>query len=96
MKKLLPIFNKVASKWSILGYALLDENQSAKIQNIKSNRKDNEDCCTEMFNCWLTTHPDANWHDLVKALNTANLQTVATDLEKRFIGMFIRTYVNMA
>ena len=89
MKKLLHIVNKVASKWNILGYALLDEDQSEKIQNIKSNHKDNEECCIEMFNCWLRTDPNANWHDLVKALNTTNLKTVAADLKKTFISMFI-------
>ena len=82
------VVNKVASMWEFLGYALLDENQSAQIENIKTNDKDNEKCCVEMFNWWLRTHPNINWHDLVKALNTANLQTVAADLEKMFIGMY--------
>ena len=82
------VVKKAASKWDILGWALLDEDQSTKIDIIKSNFQDSEKCCVEMFNYWLTTHPNVNWHDLVTALNTADLQSAATDLEKLFISMF--------
>ena len=82
------VIKKAASKWDILGWTLLDEDQSTKIDTIKSNFQDSEKCCVEMFNYWLTTHPNVNWHDLVTALNTADLQSAATDLEKLFISMF--------
>ena len=90
MKKLCQyVVNKVASKWDILGYALLDENQSTKINTIKSNFQDSEKCCVELFDYWWETHPNINWHDLVTALNTTNLQSVAADLEKMFIGTYV-------
>ena len=90
MKKLCRyVVSKVASKWSSLGFELLDESQSAKIETIKTDHKNSEECCKEMFTYWLETHPDVNWHDLVKALKIVSLQMVAADLEKMFIGMYV-------
>ena len=83
------VVTKVASKWNFLGYTLLNEKQSAKINNIKSNHRDNEQCCIEMFAQWLESDPNANWYDLVEALKSIDLQAVAANLEKMFIGMFI-------
>ena len=83
------VVTQVASKWDFLGYALLDEDKSTKIENIQVDHKINEKCCIEMFRHWLATHPNANWYGLVKALKVAQLQAVAADLEKQFISMFV-------
>ena len=83
------VVNNVASKWEFIGYALINERHSSQIKTIKSNYKDSEQCCMEMFSHWLTTHPNANWYDLVKALKIASLEYIAADLEKMFVGTYV-------
>ena len=96
MKKLCHyVVTKVASKWAFLGYALLDEDKSTKIENIKVDHKIHEMCCIEMFAYWLETHPNANWYGLITALKDAQLQAVAADLEKLFTSMFIATVLQL-
>ena len=85
MKKLCQyVVKKAAHKWDFLGYILLDENQPSKIDSIKSDHKNNDKCCVEMFSHWLNTNPNASWYQLVDALNAIELQAVAANLEKMF------------
>ena len=61
---------KAGVKWPAIGLKLGITN--AKLNAIdKDCRGKTDDCCREMFDHWLNTNPDANWREVIEALNTA-------------------------
>ena len=85
------IITKAANKWYELGIALLDENQLAGLDNIKSSHSETTRRCTEMFKYWLQTHTNATWYQLVDALKSCGveLNDVARMVERSYLGLFI-------
>ena len=72
----------VTTKWYDIGLELLDSH-TATLNVIKANHpNDVDECCTEMFNKWLGSKPNANWSQLIVALNGIGLNTVAENIIK--------------
>ena len=81
----------MASHWFELGIKLLNEDQESKLDLIKSDHpNDSEQCCRKMFWCWLETHPDASWQQLINSLRSPalKLHTVAANIEATFTGKY--------
>ena len=73
----------MATKWYGLGLQLLDD--SGILDTIRSNNPtDVECCCTEIFKKWLEIKPDANWGQLITALNEIGLKAAADCVTTRF------------
>ena len=89
-KKLLDhVVPYVAARWYLLGVKLLKEDQESHLDVIKSDHaNDNQMCCMDMFSYWLSTNTDANWKQLIEALQSPSvkLTVVASDVEKMLAG----------
>ena len=98
-KKLLSlVIPHVATKWYELGALLLSEEQECKLQEIKANfSSDVNKCCLEMFNYWRQSHAEANWYDLVEALQSpgVELKAVASDIKRKFIGKYRHAHTHI-
>ena len=87
MKELLEVMRHepLARDWYQLGVELLSKDNDLKI--IKANHPDNVSiCCQEMFEIWLQVEPDANWGQLVVALNKIGLCNAAHAVSKKYIS----------
>ena len=85
------VITAVGSKWYELGIELLDDDQLAQLDIIKTNNNEVTRCCAEMFLFWLRSHASATWQDLVEALKApgVELNDVAAMVEAQFInGLF--------
>ena len=72
----------VTTNWYDIGLELLDSH-TATLNVIKANHpSDVDECCTEMLSKWLESKPDANWNQLIIALNGIGLNTVAENIIK--------------
>lgn len=58
----------------MLGIQLLDQEYVATLYTIKSENKNAEESCTEMFIEWLATDADASWNKLIKALRSPSVK----------------------
>ena len=89
LKKLqhMKVITAVGSKWYELGIELLDDDQLAQLDIIKTNNSEVTRCCAEMFLSWLRSHTTATWQDLVEALKApgVELNDVAAMVEAQFI-----------
>ena len=68
---------------------LLQEEQEAHLILIQTTHgSDARKCCLAMLQYWMSTNPEATWHQLVTALRSpgVDLTTVASDIEKNFTG----------
>ena len=76
---------KVAHKWRNVGLQLLGDDE-ARMLNLYTggNRK----CCSEMLRDWLERSPNADWYDLVAALESpaVELGNVAGEIKNMFTG----------
>ena len=73
---------------------LLEVEQESQLKVIHATYVNNVSrCCLVMLQYWMDTHPEASWHHLIAALRSpgVNLTTVASDIEKNFIGKNIRS-----
>jgi len=70
----------VATRWYDLGVELLDSN-TAVLDVIQSDHQSDNARCSKMFKAWLETKPDANWSQLVTALNNIGLKTAAENVQ---------------
>ena len=90
LKKLqhMKVITAVGSKWFELGIELLDDDQLAQLDIIKSNNNEVTRCCAEMFLFWLRSHASATWQDLVEALKApgVELNDMAAMVEAQFIN----------
>jgi len=71
-----------------LGIALLKDDQLAELDNITANHSNVTRQCSAMLSYWLRSHPNATWHQLVKALRAPGVEMndVAATLEGSFVG----------
>ena len=74
----------VATRWFSLGVELLDSN-TAVLDVIKTSHQHDDDRCSEMFKRWLELKPDANWSQLVAALNNIGLRAVADNMQEKVL-----------
>jgi len=74
----------VATRWYDLGVELLDSN-TAVLDVIQSDHQSSHDRCSQMFKTWLKMKSDANWCQLVTALNKIGLKTVADNIHRNTI-----------
>jgi len=79
---------EVAPRWREIGIELLHNHQVAHLDIIAANNHDIRKSCYEMLCYWLKSHPDANWHKIVMALQSSSVQlnTIASNLQKKFIN----------
>ena len=70
----------VATRWYYLGVELLDSN-TAVLDVIETSHQRDDDRCREMFKTWLEMKPDANWSELVTALQNIGLNTAAKNVK---------------
>ena len=79
---------EVSTKWHDLGLELLEQEDEAKLNEIKSNNSsDVSECCKEMFQLWLMKCTNATWNQLIQALKEVDLNNLATSIE----GMLMPT-----
>ena len=73
----------IITRWRDLGLELVDSNKILKV--IETNHPSDVDtCCRLMFEKWLEKTPDANWNQLVTALNNIEMATAADAVRKLF------------
>ena len=76
-----PEVSGVAAQWYDLGVQLLD-NATGVLDVIKADHpNDASKCCTIMFEKWLMMKPDASWSQLVTALTTVGLNSLAVNVK---------------
>ena len=69
-------------KWFDLGIDLLDSDAATSTLKLIEKEYNSERCCTEMFDKWLETKPEATWNDLVTSLENLKMYTVASNVIK--------------
>ena len=76
----------IGKKWYDLGIELLENDDIGALNNIQSDHsKDQEECCTKMFQLWLTKQP-ASWNQLIEALRNIKLNHLATSIEEMLLS----------
>ena len=83
----------VVPQWRDLGVQLLYPRYIHRLDEIQANhQKDVRACCTEMFETWLQTTPDACWNQLCDALTEISLPVAADNIQKQFCaGSYVCT-----
>ena len=72
----------VVTKWKDLGIHLLGSSLSGKLDAIEANSPKNvEECCTNMFQCWLNRDPTATWNKLISALQEIGLNILSEKIK---------------
>ena len=75
----------ITAKWYELGEELLEKDTA--LTAIQANYpNDVNRCCLEMFKTWLDVNPDANWSQLVIALNNIGLHRAAVSISKQYMS----------
>ena len=73
----------VADKWKDVGVHLLHPTliNSRVLEVIAADHPHSvEGCCKSMFEKWLNTRKDASWNQLVEAIKSIELHTLASAL----------------
>ena len=73
----------IVTQWRDLGLELVDSNKVLKVIEA-DHRNDISACCRVMFERWLEMKPNANWNELVTALNNIEMNTAADAISKLF------------
>jgi len=83
------VISAVSSKWYELGVELLDDHQLGQLDIIQINYDGVTRRCRAMLRCWLDTHCEATWDQLVTTLRSpaVSLNDVAATVEEQFTGM---------
>lgn len=78
-------FTGLSTRWYDLGLQLLEESTSVRILNeIEHNCPNNVwKCCTKVFEKWLEQQPNANWDQLLTALNNIDMKSVAEQIRDK-------------
>ena len=87
MNQLLEVIRNedITTKWYDLGLELNISNGVLKMIKL-DHHLDAHACCCRMFDTWLERTPDANWEQLVTALNNIRLHTAADAVDKQYIS----------
>ena len=77
----------IANHWKDLGTELLKEENVHELTTIEKNHhNDVKICCREMFDYWLQVDCNANWNQLITALDKINLNTLAQKIKKGIVN----------
>jgi len=79
---------QVGSKWHDLGVELLETDDVATLDAIRSEHLPDDDTrCTRMFTIWLNKQPTATWNQLIEALRQPGigLNVLATNIEQMLL-----------
>jgi len=79
---------QVGSKWYDLGVELLEADDVATLNAIRSEHpSDLSTCCTKMFTIWLDKQPTATWNQLIEALRQPGIELngLATEIEQMLV-----------
>ena len=68
--------------WLDLGIELLQKEDIAALEMIKSNESECSVRCSEMFKLWLQRQPNASWRHLLTALKHIRQNNLASTVEK--------------
>ena len=71
---------EVVVRWKDLGIELLG-GSTHKLDVIKRDHHSQDDCCTAMFQEWLNVKCDANWNELIMALENIGLVRAASNIK---------------
>ena len=72
----------IANHWDELGIQLI--NSYRITDHIRAeHRNDVDTCCRVMFEKWLERTPDANWDQLIAALNEIGVKIVAAVISRQ-------------
>ena len=83
---------EAAHKWRDLGVSLgLEYNN---IDVIAANYHRHDDRCRAVLERWLETTPDASWNQLIRALRSVELDSLANELEK-MLNVKCKIYSNI-
>ena len=64
----------LGSRWHDLGIELLEADSVEILNRINSeNPKDQNACCTKMFQLWLSVQPMASWNQLIESLRQPSI-----------------------
>ena len=78
-----PEVNGVAARWHDLGVQLLDKDAGV-LDVIQTDHSTNvTTCCNRMFEKWLHVQPGASWNQLIAALTSIGMNTVADNVNKQ-------------
>ena len=72
----------IVTKWRELGPVLIDSYNIIR-QIETDHRNDVTTCCRVMFEKWLERTPNADWGELVAALNEIDMKTVADVISRQ-------------
>jgi len=79
---------QVGFKWHDLGVELLEADDVATLNAIRSEHpSDLSACCTRMFTIWLDKQPTATWNQLIEALRQPGIELngLATEIEQMLL-----------
>ena len=82
----------IVTQWRDLGLELVDSNKVLKVIEA-DHRNDTSTCCRVMFEKWLKMKPNANWNELVTALNNIEMTTAAEAVRKLLQSGSINSYL---
>jgi len=80
---------QVGSKWHDLGVELLEADDVATLDAIRSERLPDDSACTRMFTFWLNKQPTATWNQLIEALRQPGIEL--NDLATKIERMLLKT-----
>ena len=72
----------IATKWREFGPVLIDS-YSVISQIEADHRNDVCTCCRVMFEKWLERTPDADWDQVIAALNEINMKAAADVISRQ-------------
>ena len=74
---------EISVHWKGLGTKLLNDTYVQHLTIIETNnRHDVRVCCREMFIYWLQVDREANWNQLINALEEMQLNTLAKEIRE--------------
>ena len=69
--------------WLRLGRELLGQDGEASLNTISADCHDNvSTSCSAMFSLWLQRQPEASWRQLINALVSVKLESLASEIER--------------
>ena len=73
--------------WKDLGIELMGQDSVADLNTISADNRGNvTGCCSSLFSLWLQRQPEANWKQLVDALNKVKLNLLASEVKKSLVA----------
>ena len=80
-------------RWYELGLELLDSSTSVrKLKEIKADYQNVTECCIKMFEEWLAQQRNANWNQLIIALNNISMNTAAEQIKENLKSGMLYVY----